>query len=132
LVHSIEIASELASINDVREFLERIFKESNLKNGNFNRIFLALSEAVNNAIVHGNKHNTSKKVFVKVFHQDKNLVFEVSDEGQGFSFDCIEDPTSHQNLKNEKGRGIFIIRQVAEEVEYLEEGRKVRIRFKLD
>ncbi len=132
MVHSIEIASELASINNVRVFLEKILSESTLTEVNFNRVFLALSEVLNNSIVHGNRYNTSKKVFVKVFLEDRNLFFEVSDEGLGFSFNGIVDPTSINYLKNEKGRGIFIIRQLADEVEYSDEGRKVMIRFKID
>lgn len=131
MVHSIAISSELTSINDVRYFLEKIFGESNLDKENFNRIFLALSEAVNNSIVHGNLYSTSKKVYVRIFHDDINLIVEVNDEGQGFSVDCIEDPTCMKNLKNEKGRGIFLMRQVAEEVVYSDGGRKVSIRFKI-
>jgi len=132
LVHSIEISSELASINNVRLFLEKILNESILTEVNFNRVFLTLSEVLNNSIVHGNCSNSSKKVFLKVFLEEKNLFFEVTDEGSGFPFNGIVDPTSLNNLKNEKGRGIFIIRQLADEVEYSDEGRKVMIRFKID
>ena len=115
----------------MRFFLEKIFIDSSLDNRNFHRVFLALSEAVNNSITHGNRLDVTKRVFVRIFHDDINLFIEVKDEGAGFSFECIEDPTSNENIKKEKGRGIFLIRQVSDEVEYFEEGRKVLIRFNI-
>jgi serine/threonine-protein kinase RsbW len=132
LEHSIEICSKISCINDVRFFLANIFKEASIKEDNFNRVFLALSEAVNNAIVHGNLQNDSKRVFIKVLKEQNDLYFEVLDEGKGFILECIGNPTCLNSLKNEKGRGIFLIRQIADEVNYSEGGRKVSIKFKLN
>ncbi|MEI8112139.1 MAG: ATP-binding protein [Bacteroidia bacterium] len=129
---SIEIPSKLSSINDVRFFSEKLFSDLNIRIEIFNHVFLALSEAVSNSIVHGNLHDDSKKIYIKACLEQNSLVFEVLDEGQGFSLDLIEDPTWVNSLKNEKGRGIFLIRQIADEVMYLEGGRKVRISFKIN
>ena len=126
------IPSKLICINDVRQFLEDIFTDSHLKREYFNRVFLGLSEAVNNSIVHGNRSDSEKKVFLKSFYSDGELVFEVKDEGEGFLVDCIEDPTSFNNLKKENGRGIFLIREIADEIVFSEGGRSVLIRFNLE
>lgn len=127
----IVISSQLSSINDLRFFLESVFDESNLKRELFNRVFLGLSEAVNNSIVHGNKLDLAKTVKVLVDISDSNLFLEIHDEGEGFSWACIEDPTCLDNLKKENGRGIFLMHHLADEVVFFEGGRRVLITFKL-
>ncbi len=126
------IPSKLTCLNEVRNFLDEIFIESNLNRTYFNRVFLGLSEAVCNSIVHGNRCDISKKVSVSAFCAERNLVLEVCDEGEGFSIDCIEDPTCLDNIKKENGRGIFLIHEIADEVVFSAGGRKVLIRFILD
>jgi serine/threonine-protein kinase RsbW len=132
LERGLVISSELTCLNEVRNFLEEIFIESNLNRNYFNRVFLGLSEAVSNSIVHGNRYDSSKSVSVCAFCTESNLVLEVSDEGDGFSIDCIKDPTCLDNLKKENGRGIFLIHEIADEVVFSAGGRKVLIRFILD
>ena len=126
------IPSKLICLNEVRYFLDEIFNESDLNRTYFNKVFLGLSEAVCNSIVHGNRCDVSKSVSVCAFCTDRNLVLEVSDEGDGFPIDCIEDPTCLENLNKENGRGIFLIQEIADEVVFSEGGRKVLIRFILD
>lgn len=125
------ISSQLSCINEVRLFLDSIFNDSNLDNVLFNRVFLGLSEAVNNAIVHGNRLDQTKNVIVKVLVSDSKMFLEIHDEGEGFSWSCIEDPTCFENLKKENGRGIFIMHQIADEVTFLDGGKKVLISFNL-
>jgi serine/threonine-protein kinase RsbW len=132
LERDLVIPSKLTSLNEVRNFLDEIFIESNLNRTYFNRVFLGLSEAVSNSIVHGNRYDISKNVSVCAICSERNLVLEVSDEGDGFSLDCIENPTCLENLKKENGRGIFLIYKIADEVVFSSGGRKVLIRFILD
>jgi serine/threonine-protein kinase RsbW len=113
----------------VRYFLDEIFLESGLDRTYFNRVFLGLSEAVNNSIVHGNCLDEDKQVFIRINFQDNQLHIEVKDEGRGFSFECINDPTCIENIKKENGRGIFLIRQMADDIEYSNGGSMVMIRY---
>jgi serine/threonine-protein kinase RsbW len=113
-------------------FLEEIFAESNLNQSYFNSVFLGLSEALTNSIVHGNKLNDSKKVCIEVNCLNEVLFIEITDEGDGFPIDCLKDPTCMENLKKENGRGIFLIRQYADEVDYFDGGRKVRMKYNLN
>ena len=126
------ISSSLGNNSKVLSFLEEIFADSNLDRSYFNPVFLGLSEALNNSIVHGNKLNASKKISIKVICLKKELLIEVTDEGEGFLFDSVQDPTCIENLKNENGRGIFLIRHFADELDYLDGGRKVRIKYNLN
>ena len=112
-------------------FLEEIFTESNLNLSYFNPVFLGLSEALTNSIVHGNKLNSSKNVSIEVNCLNEELFIEITDEGDGFHIECLKDPTCLENLKKENGRGIFLIRHYADEVDYFDGGRKVRIKYNL-
>lgn len=125
------ISSQLSNVNIVRSFLDEIFSKFRLDRKYFNRIFLGLSEAVCNCIVHGNALDEEKKVFIKVRYSCGSLLLEIKDEGKGFSFVDLSDPTSADNLKKENGRGIFLIRQTADDVKFFDGGSKVLIRYKL-
>ena len=109
--------------------MEEIFVKSSLNRSCFNRVFLSLSEAVNNSIVHGNSLNTCKKVFIRVNYSDNTLLIEVKDEGRGFFPDQVVDPTFLENLKKENGRGIFLMRNMADEIEFLDGGSRVFIKY---
>jgi serine/threonine-protein kinase RsbW len=131
LQRDLVISSDLANINKVRFFLDQIFLESGLDKTYYNRVLLGLSEAVNNSIVHGNKLNEDKLVHIHILVLDKHLSIQIIDEGNGFDIDCINDPTCFENIKKERGRGIFLIRQMADDIRYYDEGRKVMIKYNL-
>lgn len=126
------ISSQLINIYKVRTFLDEIFSESCLNRNYFNRVFLGISEAVNNSIVHGNCFDEDKRVFIRVVLEDDQLYIEVKDEGEGFTYESIADPTAVENLKNENGRGIFIMQNIADEVEFCDGGSKVLIKYTFD
>jgi serine/threonine-protein kinase RsbW len=123
------ISSKLRNIDHVREFVREAFKESNLNMNSFNRIFLGISEAVNNAIMHGNKMNPEKNVFIKMNLQGNKMNVEVEDEGNGFNDLHLFDPTNRENIKREHGRGIYILSKIADELSFKDNGRKVFIQF---
>jgi serine/threonine-protein kinase RsbW len=129
LERTISISSQLININKVRSFLEEVYKEFSLETNSFNRVFLGISEAVNNAILHGNRLDPEKWVFIKMYLLGKQLQIEVEDEGDGFCEKVLFNPTTPENVKREHGRGIFIMKQLAEEVVFKEGGRKVYILF---
>ncbi len=126
------ISSQLSNINKVRNFLEEIFADANLDRKDFNRVFLGLSEVVNNSIIHGNSQDIEKRVCIRIFYFKPLLIVEVKDEGDGFLPDQLKDPTCFENLRRENGRGIYILKQVADEVLFSEGGCKVSIKFKLN
>lgn len=125
------ISSRLRNIDKVREFVREIFRDANLNMDSFNRIFLGISEAVNNAILHGNGLNPEKKVFIRMNLKGNKFFIEVEDEGRGFNDQQLFDPTRLENIKKEDGRGIYIISQLADELTFKDEGRKILIQFTL-
>ncbi len=81
-------------------------------------VILAVSEAVSNSIKHGNKSDAGKKVEIKIRLSDEKITISVLDEGKGFDLSKIPDPTNPENLLKESGRGIFIIKNVIDNLEY--------------
>ncbi len=102
--------------------------------GSFNEecygdVLIAMTEAVNNAIVHGNRLHGDKEVVVEYEQQEKDLFFRITDQGAGFDFDNVPDPTAPENLEKPNGRGVFLMRQLADECTFSDEGRIVELRF---
>lgn len=123
------IASKLSNINKVRIFLQEVYNEAGLNMDTFNAVFLGISEAVNNAILHGNKLDPAKKVYIRTKLSENQLQIEVEDEGEGFCDSVLTNPTAPENIYYEHGRGIFILKQLADQLVFKEDGRKVYIHF---
>jgi anti-anti-sigma factor len=79
---------------------------------------VALTEALSNAILRGNREDRGKEVRVRLEITDRELIVEVEDEGQGFDLEaCTEDPTTPDQLEREDGRGLFLMQQLMDRVE---------------
>lgn len=125
------IGSRLSNLEEVRNFLDQIFQESDLDQRHFNRVLLGLSEAVCNSMRHGNELNEDKAVFISARFEKNTMVLEVCDEGNGFDFQHVSDPRGFENIRKDRGRGIFLMRQFADELEFFEGGSRVRIKYRL-
>lgn len=128
-MHSIEIASSLSNINEVESLIDKVCEDLSLNEDFYGNILIAVTEAVNNAIVHGNKLEESKKVKVDVMKDNAAVVFSVADQGSGFDFNNLPDPTAPENLEKPDGRGIFLMKNLSDEVEFDLNGSKVNITF---
>ena len=82
------------------------------------KITMAIREAVINAIIHGNKNDSQKKVKVHYSLDSKRLKVRVTDQGKGFDFFKLPDPTANNNLLKPFGRGIFFIRSFMDDVKF--------------
>lgn len=104
--------------NEIQKFdalLEEVNKVFNLPAEKFINLQIACSEALINAIVHGNKEDANKKVLTIIEYNETVLTVGIKDEGEGFQIDSLPDPTSNENILKESGRGIFIIRSLVDE-----------------
>ena len=128
-MHSIEIASSLENITEVETLIDSVCDSLNLNEDNYGNILIAVTEAVNNAIVHGNESSMDKKVKVLVTKEKEKVVFSVFDEGTGFDFDNLPDPTAPENIEKPDGRGIFLMKNLSDEVEFVGDGSRVNITF---
>jgi len=93
------------------------------------KLMLAISEAATNAIVHGNKENPKLRVLVETTADDKAIYISVTDEGGGFAPSSVPDPTDEENLLKTSGRGIFLINELADDVQHSENGSKITMTF---
>lgn len=128
----LELPSSFEKIERVETYVKKLQEEVGFHNDEFARIMLALSEAVTNAIVHGNKEDASKSVTVRSRMADDALLeISVEDEGEGFDPEEIPDPLKEENLLNEGGRGVYLIEQYSDEMEFSKNGSRVTMRFEL-
>lgn len=96
------------------------------------RILLTLSEAATNAIVHGNKENPNKKVTITGSLSDQTLTISVEDEGNGFDPSDLPNPLKEENLLNEGGRGVYLIKEYADNIAFEDNGTKLKMTFELE
>lgn len=93
------------------------------------RVTLLASEAVTNAIEHGNELDASKKVRMWLRVTPTRIELTVEDEGRGFDPARIENPLEADNLLHASGRGVYLMGEMADEVAYEDQGRRVRMVF---
>lgn len=92
---------------------------------------LALTEAINNAILHGNEANPEKQVVIDLETNHNSLYCCVSDEGKGFVIENVQDPRDLGNREKEGGRGVLFIQEVTEHFVYCNESRAAKFSIKL-
>jgi serine/threonine-protein kinase RsbW len=126
------LPSLMENVHQVEKFVEDICDEYNINNTYFANILVALTEAFENAIKHGNLNDPSKNVTIVFASRPEGLSFTVSDEGNGFDINQVPDPTDlNIDISKIKGRGIFLLRCLADEITFPDNGKKVEILFKI-
>jgi len=118
IVYRLTLVSNPRNIGKIERFLKTIGKSVHLDEIQFHKLMVSLTEAVNNAIVHGNRSVNEKKVHVKCELLPGWLLFLVQDEGKGFKPEKVGNPLSKENLLRESGRGIFLMRTLMDKVEF--------------
>lgn len=126
---SIQVPSMTENIRMIESFIDNAKDKFHLDDDIYGNIMIAVTEAVNNAIKHGNNNNKSKNVHLSLSLQDSLLKFTVKDEGSGFNYDNLPDPTAPENLEKPGGRGIFLMKHLSDEVEFKDNGRIVELSF---
>ena len=127
----INIPSLAENIRVVESFIDNAKEKFSLDDDIYGNIMIAVTESVNNAIKHGNNFNKHKNVSLSLFLDEKIVRFIIRDEGSGFDFHSLPDPTSPENLKEPGGRGIFLMKNLSDEVHFTEEGSVVELLFYL-
>lgn len=133
MIKKLAIESTPENIAEVEKFVEDMSLEFSVGEEVFGNILVTVTEAANNAIYHGNHGDESKKVFIECIHlESKNtVIFTIEDEGAGFDFTNIPDPTSPENIEKTSGRGIFLMQQLSDDFNFSENGSKVELHFKI-
>lgn len=129
---SLNLASSSDSLTIVEKKIDEVTKEAKVNEHLYGNVLIAVTEGVNNAIHHGNKSNPEKNVQIDIEVNDQNqLVFSIKDEGNGFDPGALPDPTDPANIEKPHGRGVFLMQQLSDEIEFEEEGKQVILKFAL-
>jgi serine/threonine-protein kinase RsbW len=126
----IKIESKVDNLSKVEALVDNLSKRLGISDEVYGKILISTIEAVNNAIVHGNKGEERKTVHVKFDSNGSSLIISVKDEGKGYNFSEVPDPTLKENIEKLNGRGVFIMKKLADNLEYNEIGNEVRMTFK--
>lgn len=129
--NQVKITQENTAENIVERMVVGLCEKMNIKEEKFGNILLALTEAVDNAIEHGNKNNPNKAVELSYKTSPEGVTFTVCDQGQGFDPNYITDPTL-PGSQAEEGRGLFVMKHLADKVAFEENGKKVVLSFNLN
>ncbi len=128
----LEFNSDIENINLVEKFIEEIAKKLSIKDDLFGNVLVSVTEAVNNAIIHGNNLDNNKFISLECNIDSNTLKFYIKDQGNGFDYKNIPDPTLPENIEKPDGRGIFLIKHLSDELNFINNGSAVEIKFKLN
>jgi len=130
-LYTLQLPSKPESITLLENLIEQIADKHQVSEDTFANMMTCLNEIAINAIVHGNKLDESKKVIVNAEVDGKRVIWTVTDEGEGFDYDHLPDPTAEENLENLTGRGVFIVKQLADQCIFNTKGNEVELHFKI-
>ena len=125
------IPSKSENIVLVEKLVDDVCDLFDIQEDIYGHILVALTEAVNNGLQHGNKANPGKHIEVTFKVKDNKIFFTVKDEGPGFDHTTLPDPTDPKNIEKPTGRGIFLMKHLADAVSFEDKGAKVILEFNL-
>lgn len=128
-METIDFASKGENITIIERLIDELCEKHSIQEEHYGNILIALTEAVNNAIYHGNKQDPSKQVSVKYEASGDRFFFRIEDDGPGFDYQNVPDPTAPENLEKPNGRGVFLMKHLSDDLKFLEEGKVVEITF---
>ena len=129
VIERIEIDSDLSNLSIIESLIDKLCVSIHMNEDLYGNVLISVTEAFNNAVIHGNLLVHTQKVLLEVFEDDFSFSFKISDSGVGFNFLDIPDPTSPVNLEKENGRGIFLIKNLSDDVSFTNNGATIIIKF---
>lgn len=127
----IKIPSKIENLRKVEKIIDDISGEFKIGEDVYGNILIASLEAANNAIMHGNNLDESKDVTIEFKMEGKVLSVQVNDEGNGFDYEHIPDPTAPENIENVNGRGIFLMEKLSDKISFSRNGATVELEFNM-
>lgn len=128
---SFKLSSKIENLRKVEKMVDELSTELNISSDIYGNILIAALEAANNAILHGNKLDENKLVNILVKKEESKLKIKIEDEGDGFDYKNIPDPTAPENIENVNGRGIFLMEKLSDNIEFSRNGATVELEFNL-
>lgn len=125
----IQLPSNKESVLQIEQFIDSFCEKREVTQDCYGNILIALTEAVNNAIEHGNGYQPDKLVIIEYEVFGDEVLFIVKDQGNGFDYKKIPDPTLPENILNTNGRGVFLMRNLADKFSFENNGSIVKLTF---
>lgn len=130
MVRELEISSDPERIHEVEQFIEEIRDHLGFKDDVYGNVMIAVTEAVNNSILHGNRGDDSKTVRIQCSSLNPyRIMMAIEDQGIGFDPEALPDPTAPENVMRESGRGVFLMRTLSNAIRFHDQGRRVEMEF---
>jgi serine/threonine-protein kinase RsbW len=130
-LYTLQLPSKEESITQLELLIENLSDAYNVGEDTFANMMTCLNEALINAIKHGNKMDAAKKVIINAEVDGKRIIWTVTDEGSGFDYVHLADPTAPENLESLTGRGVFIMKHLADQCIFNTSGNEVELHFKI-
>ena len=130
-LYTLQLPSKEESITQLELLIENLSDAYNVSEETFANMMTCLNEALINAIKHGNKMDPAKKVIINAEVDGKRIIWTVTDEGPGFDYVHLADPTAPENLESLTGRGVFIMKHLADQCIFNTSGNEVELHFKI-
>ncbi len=128
----LNIPSDINELSSVEVFLDRLQNDLNLSDTVYANIIISVTEAVNNAIIHGNKNDFSKRVYLTAkLNNPYSLSLFIKDCGTGFDLNSVKDPTLMENIFSENGRGVFVMKHLSDDLIYHDNGTMLELKFNI-
>lgn len=128
----ISIPSLIENIQVIESFIDNAKEDFEINDDMYGNIMISVTECISNAIIHGNQSNAAKMVHLELQMQQGLLKCSIEDEGSGFDYSNLPDPTEPKNIEKLGGRGIFLMRNLSDDVKFEENGKKTILSFYLD
>ena len=129
IIEEITLPADFQSLVDVENLVDRVCQTVGIQEDAFGNVLIAVTEAVNNAISHGNNVDSTLNIEVAVGDSLNSFCFRINDQGKGFDYHNLPDPTAPENILKENGRGIFLMRNLSDDVVFNDVGNEVIIYF---
>ena len=127
----LKISSKIENLRKVEKLVDDLSAEFRISADVYGNVLIAALEAANNAILHGNKLDENKNVTILFKIEENKLVINIDDEGIGFDYKNVPDPTAPENIENVNGRGIFLMEKLSDNIEFARNGASVTMEFNL-
>lgn len=128
---TLKIISKIENLRKVEKLVDELSSDYNISADIYGNILIAALEAANNAILHGNKLDEKKFVNITVIMETQKLSIKIDDEGNGFDYKNVPDPTAPENIENVNGRGIFLMEKLSDKIQFTRNGATVELEFNL-
>lgn len=125
----ISIPSLIENIKIIESFIDNARENFEINDDIYGNIMISVTECISNAIIHGNQNDKNKLVHLELALEEELLLFTIQDEGNGFDYNGLKDPTSPENIEKPGGRGIFLIKHLSDDVKFEENGTKTILSF---